>query len=220
MPLLQKHASPLWGIWKIDEHWEQLLALSECPSLYRPFLDRCRSASRKAEWLAARMLLRELTGRETAIAYRGNGAPYLVDAGYHISISHTRGYAAVILDRTHIAGIDIEHRSERVQRVKSRFLSEAECAALHGASTEALLVCWSAKEAAFKMTGRRAADFREDLQILSAGPIESCGTVTVGETRADGPAVYELTYAVTPAYAVAYGLSPAEKNPAQSCGYK
>ncbi|MDR1408602.1 MAG: 4'-phosphopantetheinyl transferase superfamily protein [Tannerella sp.] len=211
MPLLQKHASPLWGIWKIETRWEQLLAQSECPDLYRPFLDQCRSESRKAEWLAVRLLLRELTGRETEIAHRDNGAPYLPDSEYNISISHTKGYAAVILDRAHPVGIDIEYRSERVRRIKSRFLDESECARLAGASTEALLICWSAKETSFKMTGQCTADFRKDLRILSFECFADVGKIDVKEMLTAEIATYEITYAVTPAYVVTYGIACAGK---------
>ncbi|MDR0756614.1 MAG: 4'-phosphopantetheinyl transferase superfamily protein [Tannerella sp.] len=211
MPLLQKHTSPRWGIWRIEEGWEQLLAQSDCPALYRPFLDKCRSDSRKAEWLAVRLLLRELTGRETAIAYHDNGSPYLPESDCNISISHTRGYAAVILDCTHVAGIDIEYRSERVQRIKSRFLHESESDRLNNASTDALLICWSAKETAFKMTGRRTADFRKDIRVLPFELSEASGCVDVKETLTEASTVYRIKYAVTPAYVVTYGIFRAGK---------
>jgi phosphopantetheinyl transferase len=208
MPLLQKHTSPRWGIWKIEEGWEQLLAQFECPALYRPFLDKCLSDSRKAEWLAVRLLLRELTGREMTVAYRDNGSPYLPESDCNISISHTRGHAAVILDCAHVVGIDIEYRSERVQRIKSRFLHESERDGLRNASTEALLICWSAKETAFKMTGRRTADFRKDIRVLPPFELsEPSGCVDVKETLTAASAVYGIKYAVTPAYVVTYGIS-------------
>jgi 4'-phosphopantetheinyl transferase EntD len=212
MPLLQKYTSPLWGIWKIEEQWEQLLALSECPALYHSFLDKCKSASRKAEWLAVRLLLRELAGSEITIAYHNNGSPYLPDSEYNISISHTKGYAAVILGRDHPVGIDIEHRSERVQRIRSRFLNEVECDWLNDASTETLLICWSAKETAFKMAKQRTADFRRDIYIhpfeLSSA---KTGYLTVQETLTVESAIYRLKYAATPAYVVTYGILCAGK---------
>ncbi|MDR1603049.1 MAG: 4'-phosphopantetheinyl transferase superfamily protein [Tannerella sp.] len=211
MPLLQKYTSPRWGIWKIEEDWEQLLALFESPALYRPFLDKCRSERRKAEWLAVRLLLRELTGRETAIAYHDNGSPYLPDSEYNISISHTKGHAAVILDCEHSVGIDIEYRSERIQKIKSRFLHESECDRLHNASTEALLICWSAKETAFKMTGQRTADFRKDIRVLSFELSEATGCVDVKEMLTAESTIYMIKYAITPAYVLTYGISPSEK---------
>ncbi|MDR2041705.1 MAG: 4'-phosphopantetheinyl transferase superfamily protein, partial [Tannerella sp.] len=168
MPVLQKSTSPLWGIWKIEERWEELLALSEWPDAYRSFLDSSRSEDRKTEWLAVRMLLRELLGHETRIAYHPQGAPYLPDAPYHISISHTKGYAAVLLHPDHPVGIDIEYRSERIRKLASRFLTEPELQLLgENPGIAELLTCWSAKETAFKITGQRIADWQKDLHILA-----------------------------------------------------
>ncbi|MDR2119714.1 MAG: 4'-phosphopantetheinyl transferase superfamily protein [Tannerella sp.] len=211
MPLLQKYSSPHWGVWKIEECWEQLLTLFESPALYRPFLDKCRSEIRKAEWLAVRLLLRELTSKEASVAYHDNGAPYLLESEYNISISHTKGYAAVILDCVHSVGIDIEYRSERVQRIKSRFLNEDEYDRLNSASTEVLLICWSAKETTFKMTRQRAADFRKDIRILSFELSETTGYIDVKETFTSEAATYRIVYTVTPEYIVTYGISHAGK---------
>ncbi|MDR1335965.1 MAG: 4'-phosphopantetheinyl transferase superfamily protein [Tannerella sp.] len=201
MPLLQKSAAPLWGIWKIGESWEELLALSERPDACLPFLNGCKADSRKAEWLAVRMILRELTGRETEIAYRTNGAPYLPDAPYHISISHTRGYAAVILHPDHPVGIDIEYRSERVRRVKSRFLTEAELRlAGENPGTVELLLCWSAKETAFKMTGQQFADWQKDIHILACDFSPEAGFLTVRETLTPQSVTCRIRYEVTPEF--------------------
>jgi phosphopantetheinyl transferase len=199
MPVLQKSAAPLWGIWKIEESWEELLALSERPDAYLPFLNGSKSDSRKAEWLAVRMLLRELTGSETEIAYRTSGAPYLPDAPYHIAISHTKGYAAVLLHPNHPAGIDIEYRSERVQKLKSRFLTEPELRLLgENPGTAELLICWSAKETAFKMTGQRIADWQKDLHILACHFSPNAGFLTVRETLTPPSVTYQIHYEVTP----------------------
>jgi phosphopantetheinyl transferase len=195
MPVLQKSAFPLWGIWKIEESWEELLALSKRPDACLPFLNGCQSDSRKAEWLAVRMLLRELTGCETRIAYQASGAPYLPDVPYHIGISHTRGYAAVLLHPDHPAGIDIEYRSERIQRLKSRFLTEPELRLLgEHPGTDELLICWSAKETSFKMTGQRMADWQKDLHILACDFSRNDGFLTVRETLTPQSVTYQIHY--------------------------
>ncbi|MDR1676647.1 MAG: 4'-phosphopantetheinyl transferase superfamily protein [Tannerella sp.] len=207
MPVLQKSASPLWGIWKIEESWEELLALSEQPEAYRPFLNGCRSDSRKAEWLAVRMLLRELTGRETRIAYQPGGAPYLPDMPYHIGISHTGGYAAILLHPDGPAGIDIEYRSERIRKLKSRFLTESELQLLgENPDTVELLVCWSAKETAFKMTGQRFADWLNDLHILACDFSRNDGFLTVQETLTPQSATYQIRYGIAPDFVLTRSL--------------
>lgn len=97
MPLLMKHTGPLWGIWKIEESSEVLLSLLRNREEYLPQLELIRAEQRRREWLACRVLLQELTGGPACIAYRPNGAPYLSGSSLHISISHTKGYAAVLL---------------------------------------------------------------------------------------------------------------------------
>lgn len=106
MPLLMKHTGPLWGIWKIEEPSEVLLALLQNRKEYLPQLELIRTEQRRREWLASRVLLQELTGGSALIAYHPNGAPYLSGSSLHISISHTKGYAAVLL-QDHLSLIHI-----------------------------------------------------------------------------------------------------------------
>ena len=43
MPLLMKHTGPLWGIWKIEEPSEVLLALLQNRKEYLPQLELIRT---------------------------------------------------------------------------------------------------------------------------------------------------------------------------------
>ena len=126
MPLLMKHTDPLWGIWKIEESSEVLLSLLRNREEYLPQLELIRAEQRRREWLACRVLLQEITGGPACIAYRPNGAPYLSGSSLHISISHTKGYAAVLLQDRPAVGIDIEYRSERVSKIRIRFMNQEE----------------------------------------------------------------------------------------------
>lgn len=147
MPLLMKHTGPLWGIWKIEESSEVLLSLLRNREEYLPQLELIRTEQRRREWLACRVLLQELTGGPVCVAYRPNGAPYLSGSSLHISISHTKGYAAVLLQNRPAAGIDIEYHSGRVSRIRSRFMNPEEEAGIDKEhETEHLLLHWCAKE--------------------------------------------------------------------------
>ena len=204
MSLLQKHQSPLWGIWKIEENWEELLRRLERVDTYLPFLNRYKSETRKSEWLAVRVLLKELTGNEMIISYRENGAPYLPDAPLHISISHTKGFAAVLLSTDKPVGIDIEYRSERIHRIKSRFLNDDEFELL-GAhpATNALLVCWSAKETVFKMLEQKAVDMQNDIQLIAFKPLsQDSGMIIVKENMTPQSSVFQIAYTITPDFVV------------------
>ncbi|MDR0844639.1 MAG: 4'-phosphopantetheinyl transferase superfamily protein [Tannerella sp.] len=206
MPVLQKYQSPLWGIWKIEERWEELLCLSGRTEEYMPHLQHCKSDSRKSEWLAVRLLLKELCVNAT-IAYHDSGVPYLPDSEYRISISHTKGYAAILLGLDKPVGIDIEYRSERIHKIKTRFLNEKELSVLgENPETTVLLVCWSAKETAFKMMEQKVADLQNDIHILEFDPLfPSNGYLTVQETLTPQAVVYRIKYTVTQDFVITQG---------------
>lgn len=56
------------------------------------------------------------------IGYSSEGKPFLTDDSFFISISHTKGYVAVILNPKTPVGIDIEQYGKRVHKVFDRFI--------------------------------------------------------------------------------------------------
>ena len=151
------------AIWHITESAEELRARLG-RSDYDEQLAKLTNAGRRAEWLAVRLLVAEVLGRDKVIAYHPTGAPYLTDGSYQISISHTRGYAAIAYHRESRIGIDIEYVSLRVERIAHRFAHPSEEGYLATASDAQRplmqLVNWSAKETLYKLVGdSAAADF-------------------------------------------------------------
>lgn len=210
MPLFFKHTEQCLGVWKLEESPEELLALLQHKELYLPFLDRIGSESRRREWLASRVLLKELVGEEIRIAYKPNGAPYLPDSPLYISISHTKGYAAVLLQSQPAVGVDIEYRSERVRKIRSRFMTpEEECGIDKNFETAHLLIHWCAKEALFKMIGQEEVDFRRHLHIQPF-PYGQTGCFSAYETRTSADAScrvgYQICYQVAPEFVLAWSL--------------
>ena len=67
------------GVWKVDETVEQLRSMFHQFSIYEEGFARFSSEKRKQEWLAVRVLLKELCGEEKTIAYLPSGKPYLED---------------------------------------------------------------------------------------------------------------------------------------------
>ena len=205
MPLLQKHNAPLWAIWKIEENWEELLRQLERPEAYLSILNGYKSEGRKSEWLAVRVLLKELTGCEPDILYHDNGAPYLQESSSYISISHTKGFAAVLLSPNKPVGIDIEYHSERIYRIKSRFLSETEFELLgENPSTDKLLTCWSAKETVFKMLEQKTADMQKDIQIIDCNLSHNNGMIMLKESLTPHLSVFQIEYMITPDFVVTH----------------
>ena len=170
MPLFQCHKSELyeWGIWKTDESESELLSVFPIEDRNRYIIQSqtFKSESRRLEWLAVRALLFQLLGETKVIAYQENGKPYLADRSANISISHTKGYVAVIVSKDREVGIDIEQYGERVRRITHKFVREDECInGREGMSTQSLLLIWSAKEVMFKCIDTQEIDFREHLYV-------------------------------------------------------
>lgn len=211
MALFLQQTAPLLGVWKIEESEEELLALLDNPDACRPTLARWQSATRRKEWLATRVLLKTLAGEELAVAYHDTGAPYLVGSPRQVSFSHTKGYAAVVVQDRPGAGIDIEYRSERVYKIRRRFLTpEEEFIAPAPATedisrleTDYLLIGWCAKETLFKMIGQEKVDFLRHLHLRPFLPAAS-GYLDVSETRTSRGATFRLGYRVFPDFVLTW----------------
>ncbi|MDR0976362.1 MAG: 4'-phosphopantetheinyl transferase superfamily protein [Prevotellaceae bacterium] len=207
MPLLLEHSGPgcRWGIWKTDETDAELLALLPHGEAYRAEAARFSSAHRRTEWLAVRVLLFHLLGSEHRIAYHLNGRPYLADASRAISISHTRGYVAVIVGSPYgEVSIDIEQYGEKVHRVARRFIRDDESVATYqNTDTWSLLLHWSAKEVMYKSLDAQDVDFVRHLRILPFTPAES-GTFVALEQRTPQRRRFRIHYRIFPAFVLTW----------------
>ncbi len=157
------------AIWHITESSDELYALLATHRYDAQLADKTHEA-RRAEWLAVRLLVKELFGPECEVAYHATGRPYLKGGNVHISISHTKGYAAVAYHRAQPIGMDLEYRSSRVERIASRFTTEAEAAYVdkHAEAERQMyhLINWSAKEALYKLFDTPTlAEFKEVFHI-------------------------------------------------------
>lgn len=171
MPLFLHHKERAceWGVWRVSETYGELCALLPRATVEEAE-SRFAAPHRRQEWLAVRALLRQLAGRDAEVCYLPSGRPCLADGSACISISHTRGYVAVILGRGTV-GIDIEQYGPRVHRVADRFMRDDEAALpFEGDDTWSLLLHWSAKETLFKCLDAEGVDFRRHLRIIPFRP--------------------------------------------------
>ena len=202
MPLAFRSQSPVMGIWKITEPWQEMLDLLQNKTNYAIEVLNIQSENRKCEWLAVRLLVELLAGSACFVSYKENGAPFLQNNLY-ISISHTKGFAAVILSQNAYPGIDIEYRSERALKLCGKFLSEHEIALLpeNDITSQATLatLCWCAKETAYKALQETGIDFIKHLQIA---PFTLCekGILSLKETKSPNQKTYPIHYQVTEDY--------------------
>lgn len=156
-----------WAVWKLEETLEELLSLLPNSGKYKQEVEKFSSVYRRLEWCAVRVLLYTMLGVEKEIRYQENGKPYLADKSFSLSISHTKGYVAVILGGINKeVGIDIEQYAERVRKVAHKFVRDDELPGTYeGTDTWGLLLHWSAKEAVYKCLNIDSVDFREHLYI-------------------------------------------------------
>jgi phosphopantetheinyl transferase len=192
MPLIRKQRidENSWlAVWKMSESLEQLPVSSHVD------LSAFPSLRRKREKLTEYLLLKELTGDESlVIRHNEDGAPF-VD-GRFISLSHTEGWAAMMLSKSHRVGVDIEYVSDRVNRVASRFIREDE----QQATLAERLINWCAKEAVYKFFTEQHLEFHEmRLQPYSQ---EDKGVVVVDNMRQQTQV--EVRYEVNNDFVLAY----------------
>ncbi|NIJ53462.1 4'-phosphopantetheinyl transferase family protein [Dyadobacter arcticus] len=121
------------------------------------------------EWLASRLLIKTLA-EQFGIAYVGlhkdeHGKAFLIDNDSHISITHTFEFVAVALNPFAAVGIDMEKCDEKLQRTATKYLSSGEIAHAENEITR-LCMYWSAKEALYKLYGKKGISFRDSIRIL------------------------------------------------------
>ncbi|MCA4896690.1 MAG: 4'-phosphopantetheinyl transferase superfamily protein [Cytophagales bacterium] len=152
-----------WGIWKVEESAEELAftAFEEAP-------EGIIHLTKRLEWLASRVLVRTLL-EQNDLPYSGIhkdefGKPFLRELTHHISLSHAYPYVAVQLDRYKSVGIDIEQPTEKLLRIAPRVLSLEE---LDNAGSDIRKHCvyWCAKEALYKVYGKRGLHFASQLLV-------------------------------------------------------
>jgi phosphopantetheinyl transferase len=119
---------------------------------------------RKREFVATRVLRHELFGFQH-VYYDEIGAPFIKDEGF-ISISHSKNCVGIAISTKFKIGFDIELISEKIDRIKHKFLSVHELENLDCDSIIELTKVWSAKEALYKISGRRGINFRTELSLV------------------------------------------------------
>lgn len=164
MPFFREISMPgcRGGIWKITESWEDLCRMLPRATYHNAYvLEHFKSEKRRLEYAAVRMLLFTLLDEDREVLYHLSGRPYYAGNFQHLSISHTSGYAAVLLSFQHGTGIDIEACSPRVLRLKDRIVGRNEQAV----TMYDVLLHWSAKETVFKLLDKDGIDFTEHLAV-------------------------------------------------------
>ncbi len=166
MPLfLNKQVSEdtVLAIWKITEHRDELATL-----IGVDFYE-IEQKKENLHWLASRALISYIfLNKKVEITKDEFNKPYLKidNVEYHISITHSFQFAAIIVSKTKKVAIDIEKLDERIQRVKHKFMRDDELVYLNKTDESNMLVTiWSAKETLYNYFGKKELDFKLNLKI-------------------------------------------------------
>ena len=155
------------AIWHTTENPEELLTqLSLNPEDMARY-EEMSNPNRKRQWLGCRLALKTiLQTKELDIRYDKNGKPGLATHPGNISFSHCGEYAAAIYAPSSAVGIDLEEIRERIRKLASRFLSQKEMELQRAENPETFFtLCWSCKEAAYKIHGDPGIDLKHDIII-------------------------------------------------------
>jgi 4'-phosphopantetheinyl transferase len=156
------------AVWKIEETEEQLMSGLQLKQHELDIIASLNNGKRLLHWLSTRLLLRKMLNTSEYIDCQmdEHGKPYLPNLGYHISLSHSYDYAAVIIGKTRKVGVDIELIKHKIKTIKHKFLSDLELAQKQiGDNVNGLYVCWCAKEAIFKWNGRKGLEFKQHIHV-------------------------------------------------------
>jgi 4'-phosphopantetheinyl transferase len=153
------------GLWRMTEPWEVLLEELDLPGVETEALEGISKTKRKQEWLACRVLLKEMLGQHIPIGYDADRKPHLAGSGTEISMSHSGEYVCVYLREGAPVGVDIQQMKPSISRGAFYFLNEMELQWADLGNNAQMHLMWSAKESIFKYAGDASIDLKKHIAI-------------------------------------------------------
>lgn len=194
-----------FAIWKIEEEADDLYNQLQLDEQEKAYYEKLKIGKRNLHWLGTRVLLRKMLRTDEYIDCKvdAHGKPYLVNLPYHISLSHSFDYAAVMISKEPV-GIDIEQVKEKVERIAHKFMRPEELGFLdERQKINQLYVCWCAKEAVYKCHGQKEISFVNNIW-LDPFEFEGHGAVTANLNKGDISRRYTVGYMQYHDYMVGY----------------
>lgn len=148
--------------WEIKETRSELEDLCNKFGIDISHITNIKSNQRACEKLATLLIIALVLGNNAKLCHTDEGAPFIKDSLTHISISHSAHLVAVAFSSSPI-GIDIEHKAEQVLRVRKKFLNDRELSIIDYNDKVINLRLWTAKEAVYKVHGKKGIDFKNDI---------------------------------------------------------
>ena len=141
---------------------------------------RFQNDRRRREHLAWRRIVRNELGRNVIIEYNEVGAPIVDTPNTYISVAHGGERVAVAIADEPV-GVDIEALDRNYDRIKERYMTPQEVALSDNDNWPA--IAWTAKEAIYKLYGKREVDLTKDIRITSFDASEMLLTAEVRDTK-------------------------------------
>lgn len=192
----------LWYITEDETSLAAQLKTATCPQ-------EIISEQKRLEWISGRLLIAHLA-TASGLSYQGilkdeYGKPFLKGSDHHISLSHSYPYVAAQIHPLQSVGIDIEQPKEKLLRIAPRILDPAE---LENAGNNIVKHCiyWCAKEALYKVYGKRGLLFTHHLHV---NPFELKNNgILKGCIESNGNKIFvELNYLVSDDYVLVHSNS-------------
>lgn len=194
----------LWEIIESEAYFEDELVLTiEEKELLQEVVEK-----RRKEWMAGRLLLHKMSGREVReIAEKDEyGKPHLNASPYDISLSHSGRFAAVIASEA-CCGIDIQHLVPKLKKIEKKFMTPEDLARLSEVYyMEQLHVYWGAKEALYKAYGKKKLEFREHIIIEPFEYDVSFGQCRGYVKKDEVHMVFDIRYRLIENYMLVYAI--------------
>lgn len=152
--------------WKITETKQELVGICTDKNIDCNVIDNVKSDKRACEILAVQLLINHYFNDGDAIlSHTQEGAPFIIGKEHHISITHSQGIVALAVSRNTPIGIDIEINSNKILKVRDKFLNEEEKAFISPNDILGNQKAWSAKEAVYKVASIAGLDLAKGIQL-------------------------------------------------------
>lgn len=148
---------------------------------------RFQNEKRRREHLAWRRIVRRELGAKVHIDYNDVGAPVVDASGRWISVAHGGESVAVAIADTPV-GVDIESIGRDFERVAPRYMTSEELSL--SSNEHWACYAWCAKEAMYKLYGRRGVELRGDIRLES---FDSESMVIYGSMVDEAPSIIKIS---------------------------
>jgi 4'-phosphopantetheinyl transferase len=193
-------------VWQLDGSEQPYLETAAFLAGEKERIMAMRSPLKRSQSVAVRLLINKMSQHATnRLEYDEYNRPLLPASVWNISISHSHDKIAVIVDETARPGVDIELIDPKIERIAHKFMSAGELRNLSAKyRIEELFVHWAAKEALYKMHGKKGLHFIGDLLVHQFTYDPSGGVINGSITTGEEKGTYELCYEKTGSHMLVY----------------